>query len=424
MFSFGGSGGDADERDPFRELMIVNPKVLNTDRAKAGGEWHFSTLMRNMLPSDTRNPMATAEFIETWLNRFATVTEVAGTDDAIATRNTVFDEIICPWRNASTGREDCSGRIDPNIAPFRLLAIVYRPDLRDNSCGQAGEGRLVFGLIDNHSTSPQTNGDGRSMTVIFEYGLPTHSHDAVDWANRWTSLSQHSCGKWRCSRTYKNEVAKIVADFAGADADPSKPFGNALNQLRTNEIELAAPWELREFHLRNAGGGAELQQVTVKVTPKSSLNNSDELVEFIKANEQAVRSFQLDIPERMLGASAQTVAIPFVNNITSKWLVGRRDLPEDLRFAFASQTCNGCHGDESRLASLGNLRQEDTIETIGLFYHISPNARPGRDGQGILSSFLKDEDIPRRVGVVENILANGCRSFAIPCRLARNGPAS
>ena len=52
-----------------------------------------------------------------------------------------------------------------------------------------------------------------------------------------------------------------------------RPFGNALNQIRTNEFTLADPWEMREFNLTETG----LQPVTVKLTPDIGFENSSAL---------------------------------------------------------------------------------------------------------------------------------------------------
>lgn len=66
---------------------------------------------------------------------------------------------------------------------MRLLAIVYRPDLRDLSKRKAGEGRFVFGVLDP-TEAPL------SFTVILEYSLPAKTKtDVRNWALALQKLS-------------------------------------------------------------------------------------------------------------------------------------------------------------------------------------------------------------------------------------------
>ena len=88
--------------------------------------------------------------------------------------------LINRWQTASGGP---TATLDLNQAPFRLLAIVNRIDLRENltyGAGSAGEGRLVFGAVDPTTCAPL------KFTVIFEYGIHRTGCIALKaWANNW-----------------------------------------------------------------------------------------------------------------------------------------------------------------------------------------------------------------------------------------------
>jgi hypothetical protein len=67
-------------------------------------------------------------------------------DQSVLERLQIRNKIIIPWENASGGPH---APLNLAKAPFRLLAIVNRIDLRDNFAyggggGSAGEARFVF----------------------------------------------------------------------------------------------------------------------------------------------------------------------------------------------------------------------------------------------------------------------------------------
>ncbi len=89
----------------------------------------------------------------------------------------------------------------PNLAnaPFRLLAIVYRPDLgvvdRDGTIRSAGEARFVFTALDLSKVRPLDEAPPLPFTVIFEYGLRASDRDGVKaWAERWHRLGGMAFG--------------------------------------------------------------------------------------------------------------------------------------------------------------------------------------------------------------------------------------
>ncbi|MGK3963804.1 hypothetical protein WMF38_06455 [Sorangium sp. So ce118] len=72
--------------------------------------------------------------------------------------------------------------------------------------------------------------------------------DMLDWANAWHALGSLPFP----SEDYNAALQAITTRFAGRNAAPGRPNGSSLGQLRTNDIALASPWELREFTLAAA----------------------------------------------------------------------------------------------------------------------------------------------------------------------------
>jgi len=191
------------------------------------------------------------------------------------------------------------------------------------------------------------------FTVIFEYGIEKRSCSAVqNWGQRWVNLGTMVLG----SAAYNAALENITESFVRANAAPSKPNGSALNQLRTNEIALARPWELREFVIADAGWNQHLLKPnTVALTPDSSLNNTPILRNYFASGIN-------DVPLRF-----PTMADPFLGGAStvSNFFWNAPNFPMTLtqaeqRQEFSLNTCNGCH----------------TGETGTSFTHIKPGAIP------------------------------------------------
>jgi len=80
-----------------------------------------------------------------------------------------------------------------------------------------------------------------------------------------------------------------------------------LNQLRTNEIALGDPWQLREFRLQSTGAvpPGVLDLVTVKQTPDDGFRNGNvgtpTVAAYIVANEADILGNRHIVPERFPG---------------------------------------------------------------------------------------------------------------------------
>lgn len=346
-----------------RSLMITDLGVVN-DPARtfdpctapcpgALGKWTFGYLMTEMA-NEPLTGVNASDFTLRWLNRWMFNQTI--NDWNVPARTQILNTVINNWPKLP------DGRLDLRCAPFRLLAIVNRVDLRENllyGTGSAGEARFVFGVIGpGCSTLP--------FTVIFEYGIKKNGCMALrDWARQWANLSTMTPG----TPAYNAALEAITEQFAKRDSDPSKPNGSALNQLRTNEIALAGPWELREFRIFDTDSDAhQLREVTVKQTPDLSLNNSGTLDNFMAANAALIPSKKHVVPlEFPMGSHFLGGAAPTPGGLFWDAPAHHADYP--VRSNFSVSTCNGCHAGET---STG-------------FTHVSPRP-PG--SPAALSGFL------------------------------------
>jgi hypothetical protein len=314
--------------DTKRELMITDLRVVeDPTRTTNNGVWTFRHLMEAMAPTVARAPELAEGLFRSWL--------VDQTVNGFSTpaRTGIQSLVLDPWPRIN-------GRLDLDRAPLRLLAIVNRLDVRDLSKGKAGEGRFVFGVL-NSSGAPT------SFTVILEYRLPaTTEADVLAWAKRWHDLGALPLG----SASYNQALQLVTERFAGRNAEPGRPNGSALSQLRTNEIALSFPWELREFTLSPTTG--LFRQDTVKLTPDNSFMGSAALASFINQNQSAILAQTHDVPATFNGAPFLGAAVR--NNLDFWTASGINN--NDARHLFSLNTCNGCHGREAGIPDFLQIR--------------------------------------------------------------------
>jgi hypothetical protein len=317
-----GSCGGACSVDPPRELMITALSVVEDPVRTAGmGAWSFGRLM-----TDMAGPNPAPVFVRQWLESWMSAQTVNGF--VVPPRANIQSLVLAPWLGASGGAQ-----LNLAIAPFRLLAIVNRIDLR-NLPNNAGEGRFVFGVLD-------PAGNPTQYTVIFEYKLPgTTVAEVNQWAADWHALGQIPVG----DPNFNAQLQVLTSRFAGPNAMPGAPNGSALGQLRTNEIALAAPWQLREFTISPTNGF--LQTVTVKQTPDLGLNNSPRVADFVNQTETSILAETHVVPnsfqgQPFLAGAADTPPAFF-------WRGPPGAIPNnDARHKFSLNTCNGCHAGET-----------------------------------------------------------------------------
>ncbi|HEV2882837.1 MAG TPA: hypothetical protein VGX24_16295 [Pyrinomonadaceae bacterium] len=368
---------------PEKSLVITNLNVVEnpgrtfnpcTNVGTPMGRWTFGYLMKQMAnqPVTGINP---STFTRKWLDKWMSNQTVNGW--TVAQRQKIKTLVIDPWVAASGGPTQ---PLNLAIAPFKLLAIVNRVDLRNNSSyggGNAGEGRFVFGVIDRTgggSTDPYTSTGSRNcretqFTVIFEYGIDRRGCAIRDWGRQWYNLRNYALG----SAAYNTALQAITDQFTAAGVAPHKPNGSALNQLRTNEVELLLGvstnpvWELREFKI---GGEppvnpGQLEEVTVKLTPDLSRNRTPLLTDFVNLNTPSILTQSHTVPatfqwQLFLGGSALAPRNPTAAvDVNTHWnnpKGGPFITNRQARHLFSLNTCNACH----------------TGETNTVFTHIKP----------------------------------------------------
>jgi hypothetical protein len=443
--------------DKAKELMITDLAVVEDPTRTTGtGVWTFGHLMQRLAGSF--DPAVVSNFTLGWLNTWMSdqptdQVTLQPFPKVLKSRPNIKAAIIDPWKSASGCSTTGPCTLDMTKAPFRLLAIVNRVDLRQigttcsvfgcqfgNTANNAGEGRFVFGAL--------INGNPLSFTVIFEFKLAGFDgFDAQQWARRWHELgtapqisdppplpgtTDQSCWVDPCfsaDALWKEKMMwsmgycvdpSLAALFSANFPQPqsqvcmpqpaiSQPACNAatrcpawssipitpplpmtynqtlqaitesfawdsqLGQLRTNEIALDGPWQLREFHLgvdpstkRNV-----LQITTVKQTPPSSFNNTQLVADFINQNEADILAEKHTVPitfegqQFRGGSSDQNTTHWFAKNASGQSLIRNND----ARFLFSKNTCNGCH----------------LTETNAPFLHVAPRAAGAKS---TLSAFL------------------------------------
>ncbi|MFP2905289.1 Ig-like domain-containing protein [Pyxidicoccus sp. 3LFB2] len=365
------------ERELFiRDLGVVNDPVrtqwsgtLPTSSGVADGAWSFGRLAAQMAGS-----VPPEDFVRNWLAQWETAQTVNGQN--VPARTAIIPQLINGWPK----RPD--GKLDLTKSPMRLLAIVNRMDVRDLSLGSAGEGRFVFGVLD-------ASGNAQQFTVILEYDLPAQTRmDVRDWANRWHALGTQTPG----TPGFNDALQAITDRFAAKNAAPGRPNGSALNQLRTNEIALASPWQLREFRLDATTG--QLKQAPVALTPASSLRTSSTLASFINTNTPLLMDGGVPaVPLQVDGGAFRGA----VSEVLQPWTPPGVTNPE-ARHRFALNTCDGCHFHETNTSFLHVLpRAASQQASVSGFV----SGTTTQDPNGLTHSF---NELQRRATDLSNVL--------------------
>jgi hypothetical protein len=358
----------------FKELVIVDPRVTGDARASNAqdGPWSFRFLMEQMAPAGA-DP---ADFVQTWMNGFlSSAGPIAGFP--VENRNTsaVLDPATWPRKN---------GKLDLAKAPFQLLAIVNRTDLHRAGNGEA---RFVFGMKTD-ATAPGGSFEA-PFTVIFEYRLPVKTPagaaiSRLDWIRKFNALASMSFGS-----AYNAALQKVTDQFTRAGTTSGAVNGSSISQVRTNEIQMGGPWQLREFHLlADASGKGVLRLVPVAQTPDDTKNGQMDLASYLRSQRVNIVGGFATVPAALVGGQSDENFVPWA-------FPNFPDIAEQTRKTFAGQTCNGCHNVETN--------------QIGSFYQITPNSGDTggqvTTGQERLSGFIKDIEIPRRRRFVQNRLS-------------------
>ncbi|SHN77635.1 choice-of-anchor X domain-containing protein [Chitinophaga sp. CF418] len=370
-----------------RSLMITDLGVIEdpdrtfnpcTKKGNPKGVWTFGYLITQMANTPSSG-ISVNTFIQSWLEKWMAAQTINA--DNVPARTNIFNTVILPWlQKSNPGAVINTGNwktfnFDPSLAPFRLLAIVNRLDLRGNSgykISNAGEGRFVFGVL-NTSCVPLR------FTTILEYGIPKRScKELHDFAQQWWDLKALVPG----TAAYNDALQKITDQFTAAGTSPSKPNGSSLNQLRTNEIALSSPWELREFVISKKG---VFDEVTVKQEPALKFNrlsgataaNQQILAKYANDSTAEILAQTYQVPEieaasgvNFLGGKAHTITTGHFWDADAA--AGPAHINNDtVRHILSVNTCSGCHGGEAR-TSIGNLINDPVGVSHDPFLQIAP----------------------------------------------------
>ena len=368
------------------------------------GAWTFGRLAEGIF--GTTDPDVLSDQVKLWLDQAALPNTVNGQPTQARTE---FANLKANWPRVP-GTND---RLDMKKAPMRLLAIVARLDLRQNAGysggSTAGEGRFVFGVLG-------PDGSSKQFLVILEYGLDAQDCEYIqDWAEAWHSLGWIAFGP-----DYNAALQQITDDFAAIGVSAGKPNGSALNQLRTNEINVASgqqePWELREFRLQaGASGVAPLVQTIVAQTPANAHQHQPVLADYVNANEQDILDNSYIVP-LLYGNPLQPFRAAASKNPFNNFDWDGPQPPctsifdSTARHLFSLNTCNGCHGGET-----------DTV-----FKHVEPRST-GLPSQ--LSGFLTGASTTdmcgqaHKFGDIERRRVDLCQLLAKTCSEIDSEPA-
>jgi hypothetical protein len=375
--------------DPCREanrelygssLVITDLGVVEDEnRTKGLGPWSFGFLI-TQLANQQKTGLSPSEFVSRWLKHWDEPQVI--NQDQMPARPGIVEAITKVWQDVSGDGKP----LDLEKAPFRLLAIVNRLDLRKNralgmgrdGAGEAGEARFVFCAVGR-------NDEPLPFNVIFEYAITENVlkqkgfAGVRKWGEQWLRLKDNKPG----TEEFNSALEKITNQFTQAGVSPGAPNDCALAQLRTN-TEFGIPWELREFRIdRNSH---VLKQVPVTDTPQIKYNMQDDISNYLKdpKHRDALLAERHHLSARFPLALAGS-ATAQANRI---WK-GPDGVAIDFkaRRFFSMSTCNGCHAGEG-FAEVAEDTGDISLTDKGPpphFTHIRPRAR-GQEAK--LSLFL------------------------------------
>jgi hypothetical protein len=451
-----------------KSLFITDPAIVQdplrtwdpcTGAGTQGGVWTFAHFVREMASGSMQTPEQFAlDWLSSWLNNYA----VNG--DVVAARQTMFAQVIQPWATASgvtaTLVTDASGHrsvamtgpLDLDIAPFRLLAIVNRIDLGDSTTGPsgysgtltsqpttAGELRFIFDVVQPNpwGAGSEASCGRKRFTTIFEYGVPrTGCGAVVAWAQAWTSLLAFP----GFTDPYKAQLESMTESVVRHGSAPAKGNQNAIDQIRTNEIELGLPlglttWELREFTLNDedpvAGtstpSDGELRPHTVALTPNDgafSATGTDPTINAfvngpvtagvtLPVSNPAHCDASYNVPYSISGAPflGGNALIPPASWRANSVTAASPAANICARHQFSLNTCSGCHHDDTATngGTSTNFTQIDVMSsppvTLSKFLTgLSPTVLFGVNDTQLGSSLVWNfGDLNRRFGKLIHI---------------------
>jgi hypothetical protein len=233
------------------------------------------------------------------------------------------------------------------------------------------------------------------------------------WAVSWAKLAAFPIGSFE----YNKALERLTETVARADSNPEKPNGSALNQLRTNEVSLADPWELREFTL-GPEHSSFLNSTTIKQTPDREFNQTGVLADFINQFESEILTDSHKVTEDFNGSPFLGAAIEY--DSSDFWRADGIN-NNDARHKFSLNTCNSCHGFETDTSFLqvgtapfGNF----TADLSGFLRGSTPSTSDIEFlnvSDPVDSTNREFNDLLRRAADLDALINTPCgRMFAVP----------
>lgn len=369
------SGFVFDKESLITSLGVVNDPCRTNLEAMTGptctasqrGKWSFGFLI-----SQAAGKNNVSEFALRMLESFATNQSINGF--TVLARPRVW-RVINAWRKASGCASDkkydedhCT--LNMAKAPFRLLAIVNRMDLRPSGgsisgyggpLDGAGEGRILFGALDDTGAELQA-------TMIFEYNLPTARLPALSWASAWHSLSSIAAASYNGQLQAITDLFTLKGAVSGGDNQ-----GTALLRIRSDErafdsntVYADSQWELRELPLQCTPGVVPcdkdkklLLPAPTALTPDKKFAKDSLFGTFIDNNAMNIINGTYTVPATFggmafLGGSSLSQSIGEGQAVLWGRNVSFTSAPEiaaKARRSFAFNTCSGCHYTETNTAN-------------------------------------------------------------------------
>ncbi len=395
--------------DPTRTFDVCNTNGTGNN-VNPDGPWTFKTLMSNMANTPVTGVSAQLfiwNFLSRWLSN-QTALNPDGSPNAfpIPNRLTGSNAFLTNPVDLPGWNPTDPSTLDLNQLPFRLLAIVYRPDLPSSgiygsSSTTPSEIRFVFGLLNRANGACQPNQAG--LSVIMEYADQTSCLGLHNRANQFITLDTGNPAF--PSPAYNAALQAITNNVTNANAAPTRANGSALNQVRTNEVTFASSstpglWELRQFDINAASH--ELLPNSLNQTPDVSFIGTKKLADCIN---DPTSPFAMPPPCNV------TVPVnwemgPFLtasNDYVQTFFFNAPGVPALNRWNFSANTCGGCHGadrlDPNVLFGPGGLNivtpagpWPPSASTIPeSFYHVDPRTPGGNPAK--LSRFVKGTSV-------------------------------
>lgn len=329
-------------QDPVRTYSPCQPSGAIAPFGNPDGVWSFKTLMSNMAHTAATG-VSPQVFVNDWLRQWLVSSPGARHSDGgdVSFPITARPQLLNVMHSLQPGWDpNVPATLDLDRLPFRLLAIVNRLDLAEASfygAGSGGELRFVFGLVERQGAACVPS---REMTVILEYQVPPRLCPSLrTLAQRWIALDTKVPG----APAYNAELQSLTDEVTPAGAMPGKPNGSAIAQVRTNEVRMGFPWEMREFTLQPSPVASLLKPATVKNTPDASFNRTPLLANWIEfhAGQPVPRQFggnDFVGSANRYGPGAFPANPPWNGNPLSN---------PTKRHAFSLNTCGGCHLSET-----------------------------------------------------------------------------